>query len=147
MADRLQALLAHFAVSARTFQAGALCGINALDGSGPYGQLHLIRAGDVEVRHAKGEPLHITEPSLLLYPRPMAHRFITDAERGADFVCANLSFEGGNANPIAAALPPFVCLPLKQLQVVRPCSSCCSAKPARSTAAGRPCSIGCSKSC
>lgn len=116
MADRIQALLSHFAVSARTFQAGALCGINALDGDGPCGQLHLIRQGDVEVRHGKTLGARIREPSLLLYPRPMAHRFITDAERGADFVCANLSFEGGNANPIAAALPPFVCLPLKELQ-------------------------------
>jgi len=116
MADRLQALLSHFAVSARTFQTGALCGINSLDGEGPYGQLHLIRFGEVEVRHGKGEPLHIRKPSLLLYPKPMAHRFITDATRGADFMCANLSFEGGSANPIASALPPFVCLPLKQLQ-------------------------------
>jgi len=115
MPDRLQALLNHFAIHARTFQAGALCGINSLDGDGPFGQLHLVRAGDVEVRHGKTLAARITEPSLLLYPRPMAHRFITDAERGADFVCANLSFEGGNANPIAAALPPFVCLPLSQL--------------------------------
>ncbi len=116
MADRLQALLAHFSVNARTFQAGALCGINSLDGSGTDGQLHLIRRGDVDVRHGKGKPLRIREPSLLLYPRPMAHRFETDTERGADFVCANLSFEGGNANPIAAALPECVCLPLKALQ-------------------------------
>src|SRR5688572_26630975 len=117
MADRLQALLSHFAVSARTFQAGALCGINSLEGDGPHGQLHLVRSGEVEVRHGTTpKAVHIKVPSLLLYPRPMAHRFITDAGRGADFVCANLSFEGGNANPIAAALPPFVCLPLKQLQ-------------------------------
>lgn len=116
MPDRLQALLSHFAVSARTFQAGALCGINGLDGDGPFGQLHLVREGDVDVRHGKTLAARIREPSLLLYPRPMAHRFITDAVRGADFVCANLSFEGGTANPIAAALPPFVCLPLAQLQ-------------------------------
>jgi len=116
MADRLQALLAHFSVSARTFQAGALCGINALDGDGPDGQLHLIREGNVEVRHGTKLAVRVSEPSLLLYPRPMAHRFITDAERGADFVCANLSFEGGSANPIAAALPPFVCLPLAQMK-------------------------------
>lgn len=115
MADRLQALLSHFAVSARTFQAGALCGVTALEGEGAHGQLHLIRSGDVEVRHGKALGARIREPSLLLYPRPMAHRFITDAERGADFVCANLSFEGGAANPIAAALPPFICLPLKEL--------------------------------
>jgi AraC-like DNA-binding protein len=116
MTDRLQALLAHFAVSARTFQAGALCGINSLDGEAPYGQLHLVRRGEVEVRHGKSIAARIEKPSLLLYPRPLAHRFITDPERGADFVCANLSFEGGSANPIAAALPPFVCLPLSQLQ-------------------------------
>lgn len=115
MTDRLQALLTHFAVSARTFQAGALCGINSLDGDGPFGQLHLIRSGDVEVRHGKKVAAKITEPSLLLYPRSMAHRFITDARAGADFVCANLSFEGGSANPIATALPPFSCLPLKRL--------------------------------
>jgi AraC-like DNA-binding protein len=114
MADRLQALLSHFAVSARTFQAGALCGIHSLNGEGPHGQLHLVRRGEVEVRHGK-TAVKISEPSLLLYPRPMAHRFITDTEQGADFVCANLSFEGGSANPIAAALPAFVCLPLRQL--------------------------------
>jgi AraC-like DNA-binding protein len=113
--DRLQALLSHFSISARTFQAGALCGINSLDGAGPHGQLHLVRRGDVQVRHGKTLAAHVREPSLLLYPRPMAHRFVTDAVRGADFVCANLAFEGGNANPIAAALPPFVCLTLAQL--------------------------------
>jgi AraC-like DNA-binding protein len=115
MVDRLQALLSHFTVSARTFQAGTLCGINGLDGEGSLGQLHLIRSGDVEVRHGQAVAAKIREPSLLLYPRPMAHRFIAD-DRGADFVCANLHFEGGNANPIAAALPPFVCLPLSRLQ-------------------------------
>ena len=116
MVDRLAALLGHFAVSARTFQAGPLCGINSLAGKDPYGQLHLIRDGAVVVRHGKDVALHIIQPSLLLYPRPMAHRFITDRERGADFVCAHLSFEGGTANPIAAALPPYVCLPLSDLQ-------------------------------
>jgi len=115
MPDRLQALLSHFAVSARTFNAGALCGINSHDGSGPDGQLHLVRSGDVDVKHGNKIAARVREPSLLLYPRPMAHKFVTDAERGADFVCANLGFEGGNANPIASALPAFVCIPLRQL--------------------------------
>lgn len=115
MVDRLAALLGHFSVSARTFQAGPLCGINSVEGRDPYGQLHLIREGAVEVRHGKGVALRITQPSLLLYPRPMTHRFVTDRKHGANFVCANLSFEGGTANPIAAALPPVVCLPLAQL--------------------------------
>jgi AraC-like DNA-binding protein len=116
MPDRLEALLANFSVTARTFQSGNLCGINPLHADGVHGQLHLIRSGEVEVRHATGAPLRIREPSLLLYPRPVTHRFITDKVKGADFVCAHLAFEGGEANPIAASLPPYVCLPLAQIQ-------------------------------
>lgn len=115
MVDRLAALLEHFSVSARVFHAGALCGVNALDGSGETGQLHLIRRGPVAVHHDGATPVHIDRPSLLLYPRPMAHRFVTDPQRGADFACAQLSFGGGAANPIAAALPPFSSLPLDAL--------------------------------
>lgn len=120
MVDRLAALLTHFTVSARTFHAGVLCGIHPLDATEPFGQLHLIREGRVEVRHGLQVALQIDEPSLLLYPRPMAHRFITDRRRGATLVCAHLQFEGGPANPIGAALPPFVCLPLARLPASEP---------------------------
>ena len=115
MVDRLQTLLDRFAVSAEVFHAGALCGINDLPADGERGQLHLIRDGDVRVEHPDGSTLQITTPSVLLYPRPLAHRFVTDATRGADFACANLQFEGGANNPVAAALPPIVCLPLEGL--------------------------------
>ncbi len=116
MTDRLAALLEHFSVSAHVFHTGALCGVNELDGAGATGQLHLIQRGMVEVQHGGMTALHVSRPSLLLYPRPMAHRFITDAEHGADFACAQLRFGGGAANPIAAALPPFSCLSLEELE-------------------------------
>jgi AraC family transcriptional regulator, alkane utilization regulator len=116
MGDRLAALLDHFSVRAHTFHAGMLCGINALEADEPFGQLHLIHDGEVEVRHGSRPTLRITQPSLLLYPRPLAHRFITDKHRGANFVCAHVRFDGGTANPIAAALPDVVCLPLDRLQ-------------------------------
>ncbi|KAG0920951.1 hypothetical protein G6F32_015335 [Rhizopus arrhizus] len=45
----------------------------------------------------------------------MPHRFITDPQLGADMACANLHFEGGRLNPISAALPDFICLPLADL--------------------------------
>jgi len=114
MADRLAALIAHFPVAARVFNAGPLCGINTLEEDGVHGQLHLVRAGPLEVVHGR-QSLHIERPSLLLYPRPLTHRFVTDPVRGADMVCAHLAFEGGAGNPIAAALPPVVCLPLEEL--------------------------------
>lgn len=114
MADRLAVLLERFAVTAQVFHAGVLCGINALEPEGGAGQLHLIRRGPVEVVHGNVSTT-IEAPSLLLYPRPMPHRFISDAERGAELACANLVFEGGAQNPIRAALPDVVCLPLESI--------------------------------
>ncbi|MGY1519595.1 AraC family transcriptional regulator [Luteimonas sp. A482] len=114
MVDRLAALMAHFPIAARVFNTGPLCGINSVEDDGHHGQLHLVREGAVEVVHGR-ESLHIDRPSLLLYPRPLAHRFITDPLRGADMVCAHLAFEGGVGNPVASALPPVVCLPLDEL--------------------------------
>jgi AraC-like DNA-binding protein len=115
MTDRLAALLGHFSISARTFQTGPLCGVNVLDGKDPYGQLHLLRRGVAEVWHGDVKAYRLDEPTLLFYPRPKAHRFVTDGEQGADFVCANILFEGGAANPLSNALPACVCIPLSQL--------------------------------
>lgn len=115
MPDRLESLLTHFSVHARMFHSGALCGLNEVPVLPDAGQLHLIKLGPVEVNHEGESPLRIAEPSLLLYPRPLQHRFITDAVRGADLACANLHFDGGAAHPIAAALPAVVCVPLAEI--------------------------------
>ena len=64
MVDRLAALLNRFSVSAHTFHAGALCGINVLEAREPYGQLHLIRGGTVEVHHDAVRRLHEHEVQL-----------------------------------------------------------------------------------
>ena len=114
MADRLAALMAHFPVSARVFNAGPLCGINTLNSDGVHGQLHLVRSGALEVQY-RNASLQVDRPSLLLFPRPLTHRFITDPERGVDMVCANLSFEGGAGNPVVRALPELLCVPLEEL--------------------------------
>lgn len=119
MVDRLAALLDRFPVSAQVFHAGALCGINTLDAGDGMGQLHLVQRGPLEVSHA-GSTVRIEQPSLLLYPRPLTHRFSSDPERGADMACANLRFDGGAQNPLAAALPAFVCLPLEALEGAAP---------------------------
>jgi AraC-like DNA-binding protein len=114
LADRLAALLDRFGVTAQVFNAGLVCGIGTLEPEDGAGQLHLIRRGPVQVTHGN-TTLEILEPSLLLYPRPMRHRFIADAEQGAELVCANLVFERGERNPLRSALPDVVCLPLSQI--------------------------------
>jgi AraC-like DNA-binding protein len=115
MPDRLEALLNHFSVRAHMFHSGPLCGINDVPTERDLGQLHLIKRGPLEVRHGGQPAISVSVPSLLLYPRPLAHRFVSDATRGADMACANLKFDGGSASPIASALPAYLCLPLESL--------------------------------
>ncbi|MHB1369187.1 MAG: cupin domain-containing protein [Pseudomonadaceae bacterium] len=119
MADRLAALMTHFPMRAQVFNTGPLCGINTLQSDGAHGQLHLVRRGEMEVRYGR-ETLHVTQPSLLLFPRPLTHRFITAPGCEVDMVCANLAFEGGTSNPIASALADLVCLPLDQVWGAEP---------------------------
>jgi AraC-like DNA-binding protein len=115
MTDRLAALFTRFAVTARSFHAGALCGINSLGTEEGVGQLHLVREGRVDVFHGTAQPVRVDVPTLLLYPRPVPRRFVTDAAVGADMVCADLHFGGGSASPLLAALPEFVFIPLERL--------------------------------
>ncbi|MGG6496387.1 UNVERIFIED_CONTAM: cupin domain-containing protein, partial [Bacteroidetes bacterium 56_B9] len=64
--DRLSSLLERFKVSARLFHSGPLCGISRFPATPGRGFLHVMRRGELELRHppAAGLPrrLHITEP-------------------------------------------------------------------------------------
>lgn len=110
--DRLQSLLERFRPQARMFHSGALCGLNDFAPLPGLGQLHLVRAGRVRATHAGHGAHEVSEPSLLFYPRPLAHRFETDPERGADMACAHVRLGEGAASPVAQALPAVVVLPL-----------------------------------
>jgi len=113
MVDRLASLFEHFSLKAHTFQAGSLCGQPQAGYQESVGQLHLIREGHLEVWHGRKKAYIIEEPSLLFYPRPLARRFVIKDE--AQFLCAHVSFEGNETNPIANALPESICLPLASL--------------------------------
>jgi AraC-like DNA-binding protein len=60
--------------------------------------------------------LKVTEPTLLFYPRPLAHGFHNAPRDGADFVCATLDFEGGLQHPLVRAMPPLLVLPLRSVE-------------------------------
>ena len=120
--DRLSSLLERFRVRARLFHHGPLCGVTHFDAAPGRGFLHVMRRGPMTLTHAgrRGAPrkLQLDEPALLLYPRPLEHDFHTAADRGADFSCATLDFEGGAQHPLVRALPPLVCLPLARVDGV-----------------------------
>lgn len=118
--DRLSALLERFRVRAHLSFAGTMCGQHRFPQRANVGYLHVLRSGSVEVSHpgARATPKHlkIVEPSLLFYPRPMAHHFRNPPKNGSDFTCAEIEFEGGKLHPIALGLPNVVVLPLRQVE-------------------------------
>ena len=118
--DRLSTLLERFRVHAHLFHSGALCGVVDFDAAPGRGFLHVLRRGDVVVRHAAGSGappcVELREPSLLFYPRALAHRFEHAPRAEADFTCATLDFQGGDTHPLARALPALVVLPLHHVE-------------------------------
>ncbi|MBX3627752.1 MAG: AraC family transcriptional regulator [Rhizobacter sp.] len=117
--DRLSSLLERFRVRAHLFHHGPLCGVTHYAAEPGRGFLHVMRHGEMTLTHRarSGAPkkLHVTEPTLLFYPRPLAHDFHNAPAEGCDFTCAAVEFEGGDEHPLARALPPVVVLPLAQL--------------------------------
>jgi AraC-like DNA-binding protein len=117
--DRLSPLLDRFRVRASLFHNGPLCGVTHFDARPGRGFLHVMRSGAMEVRHDAGSGLvrHVVvrEPSLVFYPRPLAHDFHNAPTEGSDFICATLDFEQGDAHPLVQALPPLVVLPLARV--------------------------------
>ena len=77
--DRLSGLLERFRVRAHLFHAGPLCGVSHFDAQEGRGFLHVLRRGEMVVTHRprSGAPrkIKVTEPTLLLYPRPLEHQF------------------------------------------------------------------------
>ncbi len=117
--DRLSGILERFRVQAELHHSGALCGISHFDARDGHGYLHVLRRGQLEVSHpGRGElpgSMRFDEPTLLLYPRPVTHRFHNPPEEGSDFTCARLNFDGGAYNPLARALPALVAIPLARV--------------------------------
>ncbi|MGN6705576.1 MAG: AraC family transcriptional regulator [Rhodanobacter sp.] len=115
--DRLSSLMERFHVRAHLFHAGALCGLTQFDARPGRGFLHVLRRGELVVTHRPrsgvSRRIEVAEPSLLFYPRPLAHSFHNAPAEGSDFVCATLDFDGGAQHPLARALPSLLVLPLR----------------------------------
>jgi AraC-like DNA-binding protein len=121
--DRLSVLLQRFRVRATLFHNGPLCGTASFEARPGRAFLQVLRRGTLTVHHRRTPGLEamleLQEPSLLLYPRPVFHEFIHPPREGSDFTCATLDFDGAERNPIAQALPPLVCVPLRKVDGVQ----------------------------
>ena len=122
--DRLSTLLERFHVRASLFHTGPLCGRTRFEAQSDRAFLHVLRRGELRIEH-RGGPLArrrlvVEEPTLVLYPRAVHHEFVNPPREGSDFTCAALHFDGGDRNPIVAALPALVLLPLRHVPGLRP---------------------------
>ncbi|MFA5488595.1 MAG: AraC family transcriptional regulator [Candidimonas sp.] len=122
--DRLSTVLDRFRVRASLFHTGTLCGNQTFEALPGRAFLHVLRRGEMEVRHAPGkagaQSLRLAEPTLLLYPRPLRHVFVNPPQDGSDFTCATLDFDGGEHNPIVQSLPSVIRVPLDAIDGLRP---------------------------
>lgn len=115
--DPFTALFAHATPSARAFFAGSLCVAAEYDDGG---YLHVLRKGSMRVVQENGPDILLDEPALLFFARSRRHRFFADPDRGADLVCARVDLGGGEASPVAAALPVPIVLKLAEHEALAP---------------------------
>jgi AraC-like DNA-binding protein len=114
--DRLDAMLERFAVRAQQFHLGRLCDIRRFEALPGRGFLHILREGELSITEQKDRaPRVVSEPSLLLYPRPHEHTFHASPQPGVDLACATLEFEGGDGHPLVQALPDIVTVPIAEV--------------------------------
>lgn len=122
--DRLSTLLDRFHVRASLFHSGPLCGRTTFDVQPDRAFLHVLRRGRLQIEHPRGAPVRkhvvVDEPTLVLYPRAVHHTFVNPPREGSDLTCATLHFAGGDRNPIVAALPPLLLVPLNVVDGLRP---------------------------
>ncbi len=116
MADRLTALLQRFELRARVFHSGALCGTAGFDATPGVGHLYLLRQGSLRVSDTNNHDTVLTEPSLLLFARPSAHRLWADEQAGTQLLSASFDFGAGEENPLLRGLPAQLVVPLAHLQ-------------------------------
>jgi AraC-like DNA-binding protein len=118
--DQLSPFFAHFALSARVFYSGRLCGVSGDHATETAGHLHVLRRGVLTVEQPRGEPMTVAQASVLFYPRPFRHRFRADEVTGAEIVCASIEFGAGMLNPLVRALPDVLIVPLESVKALEP---------------------------
>lgn len=114
----LSLLLSRFSFSTETFFTGQFCGANEFDANPDMGHLHFVRRGPVMFEHSKRSTITVLEPTLMFYPRSYPHRLVVPEGAAAELVCANVHFKESFRNPFVLALPPYLVVPLGNLDGV-----------------------------
>jgi AraC-like DNA-binding protein len=111
--DRLSGLIQRFRVRASVPQARIPGAADEEDGYA-RSNLLIIRRGRLRMHRDGAQDLNKGAPALIFFPRGMPPDLAVYPEgEDAEYVCASVD-TGGEANPIALALPELVVVPLRQ---------------------------------
>lgn len=112
--DRLSALIKRFRVEAKVLPIDVTSGPNERK---PYStpNLFIVGKGRLNVSREHFPDLDVEAPVLVFFPRnvPVDFKVLTDDAANAEYVCASVN-TGGDANPIALALPDVVTVALDE---------------------------------
>lgn len=115
--DRLSEVLNRFSVSAGVFYHGHLCSLSRFEEPDcQVGHIHVLRSGQLRVKHGAEAARDIDEPALLFYPRPTPHRLLGQESDRAELVCATVRFATGPDNLLAQAIPSPLVVPLRSVE-------------------------------
>lgn len=101
--DRLTHFLQRFELHAQLLHGGALRAPLDRPRAALGGTLHVVLAGGVEMRHAR-RLARLDGPSVVLFPRPLAHR-LAPATDDACVLSAAVTFGRGDENPMLRGMP------------------------------------------
>jgi AraC-like DNA-binding protein len=118
--DLLSPLFNRLSLSSRIFFTGTLCGNADIDNSKGIGLLHVMRRGNLRVVQPALPSIEVTQPSLLFFKQPCAHRFEVDRAEGADLVCSHVDFGSGMGASLLRGFPSALIVPLADVAGVEP---------------------------
>lgn len=117
--DKFSTLLGRVDLHARVFFHGESGVFERFESDGMRGHLHLVRQGPVVFEHAGAAPLRIDEPSMVFYPRGMAHTLRVPDGGGAVPLCAEVAFQGVGIHPVVRVLPDCMAIPLRGMAALQ----------------------------
>ncbi len=113
--DALSTLLDQFTLNARVFFAGSLCDTSSFARQPELGAIHVLRGGHLRLDQENGESVEVTEPAILFFARPLAHKFHVNRQTGAELVCGWIDLGAGLGNPLLRGLPELILVPLASI--------------------------------
>ncbi len=134
--DKLDSLLTHSAPSTSVFHTGQLSHALAVPMHKTCGHLHVLHYGQLRIGLGNGRALEVSEPSIVLFPRPMACELAPvvgrvgepNMEQGqghsveAQLVCAHVDFGHAMAATLARSIPQALVVPLHQSAQLAACA-------------------------